>query len=72
MSAATVLQGVSVMVDLVSAAARLMQQAQQINGLLVKAQTEGRANLTDEEWAQIMAVDGIARQALVDAIARTP
>lgn len=68
MSAATVLQAVSLTIDLLTVASRAMAQAQQISALVLKAQAEGRDQLTDEEWAQIRAADDAARAALVGAI----
>ena len=68
MSAATVLQAVSLTIDLLTVATRMMAQAQQINALVLRAQTEGRDTLTDDEWAQVRAADDAARAALVSAI----
>ena len=53
MSAATVLQAVSLTIDLLTVATRAMAQAQQISALVLRAQTEGRDTLTDDEWAQV-------------------
>ena len=72
MSAATVLQAVSLTIDLLTVATRAMAQAQQISALVLRAQTEGRDTLTDDEWAQILAVDDAARADLVKAIERVP
>lgn len=72
MSAATVLQAVSLTIDLLTVATRMMAQAQQINALVLRAQTEGRDTLTEDEWAQIRAVDDAARADLVTAIERAP
>ena len=72
MSAATVLQAVSLTIDLLTVATRAMAQAQQISALVLKAQAEGRDQLTDEEWAQIRAVDDAARAGLVNAIGGAP
>ncbi len=68
MSAATVLQAVSLTIDLLTVATRAMAQAQQMSALVLKAQLEGRETLTEEEWAQIRAADDAARAALVAAI----
>lgn len=72
MSAATVLQAVSLTIDLLTVATRAMAQAQQINALVLRAQTEGRDTLTDDEWAQIRATDDAARAALVKVIGGAP
>ena len=72
MSAATVLQAVSLTIDLLTVATRAMAQAQQISALVLRAQTEGRDTLTDDEWAQVLAVDDAARADLVKAIERVP
>lgn len=68
MSAATVLQAVSLTIDLLTVATRAMAQAQQMSALVLKAQLEGRDTLTEEEWAQIRAADDAARAALANAI----
>jgi len=72
MSAATVLQAVSLTIDLLTVATRAMAQAQLIGALVLKAQAEGRDKLTDEEWAQIRAADDAARAVLVKAIEGAP
>lgn len=68
MSAATALQAVSLLVDLLNASARLGQQIAIVSPIVARAQTEGRDTLTDDEWAQIRAADDAARAALVSAI----
>ena len=72
MSAATVLQAVSLTIDLLTVATRAMAQAQQISALVLRAQTEGRDTLTDDEWAQVRGDDDAARADLVNAIERAP
>jgi hypothetical protein len=48
----------------------LLARTQEISVLIAKLNTEGRTELTDEEWAVIVAADDLARarlQALIDA-----
>ncbi|HSW34194.1 MAG TPA: hypothetical protein VLH36_11340 [Steroidobacteraceae bacterium] len=48
----------------------LLARTQEISILIAKLNAEGRTELTDEEWAVIVAADDLARarlQALIDA-----
>jgi len=48
----------------------LMSAHAQLTALVEKAKTEGRDHLTDEEWAQVTALDDAARARLEAAIAK--
>lgn len=62
------LTAVSMLLNLVSAASELALKLQAIGAIIQKAQTEGRTKLTDDEWAEIVALDDNARDALQKAI----
>lgn len=47
---------------------QLITKATEISTVVAKAQSEGRATLTPEEWQGITAADDAARTLLVDAI----
>jgi phage I-like protein len=64
----SVIQAVSLLLDILSAASSLTERAMTISALIQKAQAEGRLQFTDEEWAQITQADDAARKRLVDAI----
>lgn len=62
------LTAVSMLLNLVSAASELALKLQAIGAIIQKAQAEGRTKLTDDEWAEIIALDDNARAALQKAI----
>lgn len=72
MSAATVLQAVSIAADILSTITRLQAQLQQVNAVVATANAQGRTKLNAEEWSQVTGADDVARAALEEAIARTP
>ena len=47
----------------------LLNQSQQISGIIAKAQAAGRTELTPDEWLTIIKSDDAARQKLIEAIA---
>lgn len=47
---------------------QLLAKASEISTVVAKAQGEGRATLTPQEWQSITAADDAARTLLVDAI----
>lgn len=59
---------VATLLDLTQTLINLSQQAQQVSGIIQKAQTEGRTTLTPEEWAVITGADDAARAQLVAAL----
>lgn len=59
---------ISVLLNLLTSAAELSLKLQAISQIIQKAQAEGRATLTDEEWAQVVALDDTARAELQTAI----
>lgn len=61
------LTAVSAITNLLTVAVEVTAKVQQISLMVQKAQTEGR-DLTDEELAQVRAVDDDARARLQDAI----
>jgi len=50
-------------------ALQLLLKSQVISAMIAKAQSEGRTQLTVEEWGSVIEADDQARLALVDAIA---
>lgn len=59
---------ISMILNLLSAAAELSMKLQAISLIVQKANAEGRATLTEAEWAEVIAMDDQARKALQDAI----
>jgi hypothetical protein len=59
---------ISMLLNLLSAAAELSLKLQSIGAIIQKANAEGRTTLTEAEWAEVVATDDQARKALQDAI----
>ncbi len=70
MSAVALLKAIGLATDLLTLGNELMSAHAQLTALVEKAKTEGRDHLTDEEWAQVTALDDAARARLEAAIAR--
>lgn len=68
MGAMTILEATNALLTLLTTATSMMANAQQISGLIQKAQTEGRTTFTPEEWAVIQQSDTTSREALIAAI----
>jgi len=63
-----VLTAVSMLLNLATTLTELTAKLQTIGAVVLKAQSEGRTTLTDDEWQAVMAVDDEARTALQNAI----
>jgi len=70
MSAVALLKAIGLATDLLTLGNELMSAHAQLTALVEKAKTEGRDHLTDEEWAQVTALDDAARARLEAAIAK--
>ena len=68
MSVVPVLQAISLLTDLITAANQIMQQTQLVAGTIQKAQSEGRSQLTADEWALINETDKVQKERLIAAI----
>ena len=70
MSATAIIKAIGIAADLLTLGNELISAHGQLTALVQKAQTEGRDHLTEEEWAQVTALDDSARARLADAIAK--
>jgi len=65
---AQVTEAIDILATVLTTATNALAQAASISATVKQAQMEGRATLTDSEWAGIQATQASSRQALVDAI----
>ncbi len=70
MSALSLIKAIGIATDLLTLGNELVSAHAQLTALIERAKTEGRDHLTDEEWAQITALDDAARARLSEAIAK--
>lgn len=63
-----ILQAVSLLTDLLTVASEFAAQATVVSNLLAKAQAEGRATLSADEWDALTGSDASARLRLIKAI----
>ena len=63
-----IIQAVSLLTDLITAVNQMMQQTQLVAGTIQKAQSEGRSQLTADEWALINETDRVQKERLIAAI----
>lgn len=61
-------QAIIALANITSAGITLLQQAQAVSDIIRRANSEGRSELTADEWALITGADDAARQSLEDAI----
>lgn len=47
---------------------KLLEQVSKVSAVVASAVSEGRSELTDEEWAAVVSADDAAREALVEAL----
>lgn len=70
MSVATLVKAIALATDLLTLANELTAAHAELSRMIDRAKAEGRDQLSDAEWAQIVALDDAARKRLDDAIAR--
>ena len=61
-----VLAAVSILADLAQAASRIAGNLQVVSSIVLKAQSEGRDRLSDDEWKALEAIDDRASQMLLE------
>jgi len=70
MSAIAINKAIGIATDLLALGNELVSAYGELSRIVTKAQREGRDHLTDEEWAQVTALDDSARARLAEAIAK--
>jgi len=70
MSATALIKAIGIAADLFSIGNTLVAAHKAVTAIAEKAKAEGRDHLTEEEWAQVTALDDAARADLAEAIAR--
>lgn len=64
----TIAEALALLLQVTGMGMNMLANAQQISALIQKANAEGRATFTAEEWAQVTSIDSNARAALVAQI----